>query len=200
MPSARSSVSVFALSVSWLWNTQMKCGFLASISWEHVHSPAREKPVKNIDLDRASASQTAAWRAKRLTSVSECMRVFVGRLDSFLKERLTAYGCFQQCLMPARFISHSVLCAVAFIKYLAYNFPKEHIEITWKIRSALKTALKWKCIKSWFSLKKKEYKEYNILFITTQQVQFFYIYISPSNCINYKQHTLYTLNKLLCHH
>lgn len=68
MPSAQSSVSVFALSVSWLWNTQMKCGFLAYISWEHVHSPAWEKPVKNIDLDRASASQTAAWRANRLTS------------------------------------------------------------------------------------------------------------------------------------
>lgn len=109
MPGAQSSVSVFALSMSWLWNTQINCGFLAYISWERVHSPAWEKPGEKTST--FIGHQRHRWRRGERTVwllVSECVCVrgclCMGILDSFLKEILTAYGYIQQRYMPEMFI------------------------------------------------------------------------------------------------
>lgn len=104
MPVAQSSVSVFALSVSWLWNTQINCGFLAYISRERVHSPAWEKPGEKTST--FIGHQRHRQRHGERTGVCVCVRgcLCMGILDSVLKEILTAYGYIQQRLMPAMFI------------------------------------------------------------------------------------------------
>jgi len=87
-------VSVFALSVSWLWNTLIKCAFLAYISRERVHSPAWEKPGRKTSTfirhqhHRQQRGEQAVWL---LVWVYVCAGVR-GNIQFILKEILTAYN------------------------------------------------------------------------------------------------------------